>query len=129
MQMVRVTIREFRRVGANTRAFEQKQGQFMALLMLRNDGNSYGQVPLPTFPAESGTDGPGTGSLRQHDKRRRRVDKTAGITDLLARSGAQRVKVCFEPDNPASGHLYQSAGFEPDRANDLFTGPTTPPEG
>ena len=53
---------------------------------------------------------------------------TTGI-DLLARSGAQRVKVCFEPDNPASGHLYQSAGFEPDRANDLFTGPTTPPEG
>lgn len=53
---------------------------------------------------------------------------TAGI-DRLARAGARRIKICFEPDNPASGHLYQSVGFVPDRANDLLAGPTTPPEG
>ncbi len=39
---------------------------------------------------------------------------TAGI-DRLAAAGAQRIKICFEPTNPASGHLYLSAGFVPDR--------------
>ena len=37
---------------------------------------------------------------------------TAGI-DLLAQAGAQRIKICFEPDNPASKGLYLSVGFEP----------------
>ncbi len=37
---------------------------------------------------------------------------TAGI-DLLAKAGAARIKICFEPDNPASSHLYLSVGFEP----------------
>lgn len=49
---------------------------------------------------------------------------TSGI-DRLARTGATRIKVCFEPDNPAARHLYLGAGFQPDRENDIFTGPTT----
>lgn len=48
---------------------------------------------------------------------------TAGI-DRLAEAGAQRIKVCFEPGSPASGSLYLGAGFEPDRRNDMFSGPT-----
>jgi RimJ/RimL family protein N-acetyltransferase len=39
---------------------------------------------------------------------------TAGI-DLLAAAGAERIKICYEPDNPASRRLYLSVGFEPDR--------------
>ena len=39
---------------------------------------------------------------------------TTGI-DLLSRAGARRIKICYEPDNPASKHLYLSAGFEPTR--------------
>lgn len=49
---------------------------------------------------------------------------TAGV-DLLARAGAERIKICYEPANPASGHLYRSVGFEPHRHTDLLTGPTT----
>jgi GNAT superfamily N-acetyltransferase len=37
---------------------------------------------------------------------------TAGI-DLLAEAGAVRIKICFEPDNPAWRGLYLSVGFEP----------------
>jgi GNAT superfamily N-acetyltransferase len=39
---------------------------------------------------------------------------TTGI-DLLARAGAERIKICFEPGNAASRHLYLSAGFASDR--------------
>jgi RimJ/RimL family protein N-acetyltransferase len=49
---------------------------------------------------------------------------TAGI-DRLARAGATRIKICFEPDNAASRRLYASVGFEPNRANDIFVGPTS----
>lgn len=49
---------------------------------------------------------------------------TCGI-DRLARVGATRIKICFEPDNAAARHLYLSAGFEPDRENDIFAGPTS----
>jgi predicted N-acetyltransferase YhbS len=45
---------------------------------------------------------------------------TTGI-DLLAEAGAQRIKICFEPDNPASSHLYLSVGFEPIRQTDLYS--------
>ena len=44
---------------------------------------------------------------------------TTGI-DLLAAAGAARIKICYEPDNPASKHLYLSAGFEPDRQTVVF---------
>ena len=37
---------------------------------------------------------------------------TAGI-DLLTDAGAERIKICFEPDNPAAKGLYLSVGFEP----------------
>lgn len=47
---------------------------------------------------------------------------TAGI-DRLAEAGAERIKVCFEPDNPASGHLYLSVGFEPIRQTVMLVRP------
>src|SRR3954469_9781289 len=37
---------------------------------------------------------------------------TSGI-DRLAEDGATRIKICFEPGNPASRNLYLSAGFRP----------------
>jgi len=46
---------------------------------------------------------------------------TAGI-DLLAGAGAARIKICFEPDNPASSHLYLSVGFEPVKQTDVLSG-------
>ncbi len=49
---------------------------------------------------------------------------TTGI-DLLADAGAERIKICFEPDNPASGSLYLSVGFEPDRQTVVFAGGTS----
>ncbi len=49
---------------------------------------------------------------------------TNGI-DLLVAAGAERIKICFEPNNPASRHLYLSAGFEPIRSNDMLSGPTS----
>jgi RimJ/RimL family protein N-acetyltransferase len=44
---------------------------------------------------------------------------TAGI-DLLAAAGAERIKICYEPDNPASKNLYLSAGFEPVRQTVVY---------
>jgi GNAT superfamily N-acetyltransferase len=37
---------------------------------------------------------------------------TTGL-DLLAETGATRIKICYEPDNPASKGLYLDVGFEP----------------
>ena len=51
---------------------------------------------------------------------------TTGI-DLLAKAGAERIKICFEPDNPASSHLYLSVGFEPVKQTDVFSGRTNAP--
>ena len=51
---------------------------------------------------------------------------TAGI-DLLARAGAERIKICYEPDNPASGGLYLSVGFEPVRQTVVFSRAADPP--
>ena len=45
---------------------------------------------------------------------------TAGI-DLLAEAGVERIKICYEPDNPASKGLYLSVGFEPDRQTVVFS--------
>lgn len=62
----------------------------------------------------------------EDDHRRRGVARhllTSGI-DRLARAGAKRIKVAFEPGNPAAKHLYLSSGFKPHRENDLFAGPT-----
>ena len=49
---------------------------------------------------------------------------TTGI-DLLAEAGAERIKICFEPDNPASSHLYLSVGFEPVKQTDVFARPAS----
>ena len=45
---------------------------------------------------------------------------TTGI-DLLVEAGAVRIKICFEPENPASGHLYLSVGFEAVKQTDVFS--------
>jgi GNAT superfamily N-acetyltransferase len=45
---------------------------------------------------------------------------TTGI-DLLAEAGAVRIKICFEPDNPASRGLYLSVGFEPVKQTAVFS--------
>lgn len=47
---------------------------------------------------------------------------TAGI-NRLADAGAKRISIGYEPDNPASGHLYRSVGFVPHSQSDLFAGP------
>lgn len=49
---------------------------------------------------------------------------TTGV-DLLAEAGAERIKICYGLDNPASKHLYLSAGFEPDRQTEVLSGPTS----
>jgi RimJ/RimL family protein N-acetyltransferase len=48
---------------------------------------------------------------------------TTGIA-LLAEAGAERIKICFEPHNPASSQLYLSVGFEPVNETDVFAGRT-----
>lgn len=67
--------------------------------------------------------------MRTHDEHQRRGLArhvlTAGV-DLLAGAGARRISICYEPDNPASGPLYRSAGFEPNIRTGLFGGPTRP---
>ena len=45
---------------------------------------------------------------------------TTGV-DLLAEAGAARIKICYEPNNPASRDLYLSAGFEPDRQTVIYS--------
>jgi ribosomal protein S18 acetylase RimI-like enzyme len=45
---------------------------------------------------------------------------TAGI-DLLAAAGAESIKVCFEPHNPASRGLYLSVGFQPVKETVVFS--------
>jgi GNAT superfamily N-acetyltransferase len=48
---------------------------------------------------------------------------TAGI-DRLAAAGADRIAIGWEPDNPASGPLYRSVGFEPVLWTDILSGST-----
>ncbi len=50
---------------------------------------------------------------------------TSGIARLAA-AGAERIKICFEPGNPASRNLYLSTGFQPVKRTDVFAGPTHP---
>ena len=45
---------------------------------------------------------------------------TSGIDRLVA-AGAERIKICFDPGNPAASHLYLDVGFVPERRNDRFT--------
>ena len=48
---------------------------------------------------------------------------TAGI-ERLATAGAERIKICFEPDNAAAKQLYLGVGFEPVRQTAVLVGPT-----
>ena len=50
---------------------------------------------------------------------------TAGV-DRLARAGATRIKICFEPDNEAARALYLDVGFEPVRRTVMLSR-TAPP--
>lgn len=45
---------------------------------------------------------------------------TTGI-DLLAKAGAERIKICYHTDNPASRELYLSLGFKPVRQTVIFS--------
>jgi ribosomal protein S18 acetylase RimI-like enzyme len=68
--------------------------------------------------------------MRTHDDHQQRGIArhllTAGI-DRLAAAGAERISIGYEPDNPASGHLYLSVGFEAHRQTDVLSGPATTP--
>ncbi len=68
--------------------------------------------------------------MRTHDEHQKRGLArhllTAGV-DLLAAAGAKRISIGYEPDNPASGHLYRSVGFEPVHETDVYAGPTKQP--
>jgi len=46
---------------------------------------------------------------------------TTGL-DRLTSAGAEHIKICYEPDNPASGELYRSVGFKPDRQTVVLSG-------
>lgn len=48
---------------------------------------------------------------------------TAGL-GLLVDAGAQRIKIVYDPNNPASSHLYLDVGFVPHRHTDVLSGPT-----
>lgn len=49
---------------------------------------------------------------------------TSGL-NLLAEAGAERVKICFEPDNDPAKALYLSVGFEPVKQTVVFSGSTS----
>ena len=53
---------------------------------------------------------------------------TVGL-GMLAEAGAERIKICYEPDNPASRNLYLGVGFEPARQTDIYTRRTGEPAG
>ncbi len=45
---------------------------------------------------------------------------TTGI-DLLAEAGAERIKICFEPDNPASSRPLPQRRLRTGRQTDLYS--------
>jgi len=42
---------------------------------------------------------------------------------MLAKAGAERISISYEPANRASSSLYRSVGFEPVTNTDLLSGP------
>jgi GNAT superfamily N-acetyltransferase len=58
----------------------------------------------------------------EDDHQRRGLARHILTTGLgkLAEAGAVRIKICFEPDNPASRGLYLSVGFEPVKQTDIL---------
>ena len=94
------------------------------LLVLDRDGN-HAAHGLFWYDPETGT-GLVEPMRTEADHQRRGLARhilTTGI-ELLARAGATRVKICFEPGNPASKGLYLSVGFEPVKQTDVFSGRT-----
>lgn len=66
--------------------------------------------------------------MRTHDDHQQRGLARHILTSGVARlreAGSARVSIGYEPDNPASGHLYRSVGFEPQGGTALYSGPTT----
>jgi len=65
--------------------------------------------------------------MRTHEEHRKkglaRHILTEGI-ERLVQAGAERISIGFEPDNPASSHLYLDVGFVPNQHTDMFAGPT-----
>jgi ribosomal protein S18 acetylase RimI-like enzyme len=49
---------------------------------------------------------------------------TSGVA-RLREAGAGPISIGYEPDNPSSGHLYRSVGFEPHASTALYSGPTS----
>ena len=98
------------------------------LLVLDSDGN-HAATGLFWFDPETviGVVEP----MRTEDEHQRRGLArhilTAGV-DLLVKAGAERIKICYASDNPASGHLYRSAGFTPVKQTDVYAGGTSTPE-
>jgi GNAT superfamily N-acetyltransferase len=94
------------------------------LIILDRDGNNaaYG---LFWYDPETAT-GLVEPMRTEDDHQRRGLARhvlTTGI-DLLAETGARRIKICFEPGNAASSHLYLSVGFEPVKHTAVFSGRT-----
>lgn len=94
------------------------------LLILDGDGNTaaYG---LFWYDPETAT-GLVEPMRTEDDHQRRGLARhvlTTGV-DLLAEAGAEHIKICFAPDNPASSHLYLSVGFEPVKQTDVLAGQT-----
>jgi GNAT superfamily N-acetyltransferase len=60
----------------------------------------------------------------EDDHQRRGLARHVLTTGLerLAEAGAERIKICYEPDNPAARDLYLSVGFEPVRQTVVFSG-------
>lgn len=96
---------------------------------IRARSAALGRVACANAPATRAVAGwPRVEPMRTEDDHQRRGLArhvlTAGVA-LLASAGAQRIKIVYDPDNPASGHLYRSVGFEPHRYTDVLAGPTT----
>jgi len=90
------------------------------LILDRDDNAAYG---LFWYDPETAT-GLVEPMRTEDDHQRRGLARhllTTGI-DLLAEAGAVRIKISFEPDNPASSGLYPSVGFEPVKQTDVFSG-------
>ena len=65
--------------------------------------------------------------MRTEDEHRRKGLARHVLTNglaLLAAAGAERIKICWAPDNPAAANLYLDVGFVPDRRTRMLTGRT-----
>jgi RimJ/RimL family protein N-acetyltransferase len=95
-------------------------------LVVYDDRDNVAAYGLFWFDAETNT-GLVEPMRTEDDHQRRGLGRhilTTGI-DLLTHIGAQRIKICYEPDNPASKHLYLSVGFEPIRSTLVLSRPTS----